>query len=1167
MRRVYIGFIVASLLFSILTSAETLVVNPSFEKGNNAPDGWTLDGTGAWTNGASDGVRAVAVSGNGEDMSVWKTGAIAFEPLTAYRLRFSARVLSGAGGCLVTGPAFCNRDITGTTGAWEHVSSIFVTADTIEPDKAYLKFGHWHWNGTAAFDRISLERVVPIYKKISDITLGEGESISGTAYKFLAPHDTESRNHSRPLTAYRGYFNTQRWVLGDGGYVTYRHRVGDRMQREAKVSATINWYKSGELIVEAGIDGISWREIARRAEKGEVAAAVPSDLLPAKDVWIRLRTQSTAKVGGTGDPGSLQVQIYTFSSVLDGVPLTAKGMTRFFGIRAMHPDLGITINDAGDMLPGGNNILTATIVNKGKSPITVTPCVTVTQRSVVSVTNAPAALPIGETVVRARYAIPGSGPAALTFALDGKPASILETEFYIPDLYSASYGETLTNTANGTVAVWWAQSGWRISEERPAPAARGAALVIRAAKNEADAAQIVIRPAKDLRGLTAVMCDLKGAKGVISPEHVDILAVRCVPVEIPTDTVGCAGNWPDPLMPITAPMNIAAGRNQPLWIRVRVPKTAAAGEYRGVLTLSAPGFSYNAPVIVTVYDFEFPDKVTCESAFGLGANRALTYHRLTNDAQKRIVYEKYLSNFSAHHISPYDPAALDPIKVTWKTAGGPRWEGGSFDTNEKHSGTSALVLRDEKNDANVSAKYSENIPIPDGGVKLRFRYKTDRPAHQFLVTFNHLDAGGKWMSGKNNDIKIEGSGEWRMFEQTISKFPAGAAAFKFNLMATLWSEKGTNTGTVWFDDISLTDVSTRDLLAPEASRCEMPTNHAAPEPVIDWSAWDAAMERAFSVHNFSSMRFPLQGLGGGTFFSRNEPSIAGFTEGTPQYAEAFKKYAGMVEQHLKEKGWLDKAYIYWFDEPDPKDYPFVMNGFNKIKENAPGLRRMLTEQVEDGLIGGPNLWCPVSSSYNHEAAEKQRAAGDHFWWYVCCSPKAPYATEFIDHPATDLRVWLWQTWQNKIEGVLVWESVYWTSDAAYPDRTKPQNPYLDPMAWVSGYDAKPGDKRPWGNGDGRFVYPPEAFFNSDGPVLDGPVDSIRWEMLRDGIEDYEYFVMLKRLIAEKGAKLSASERMRYEQLLVVPESISRSLTEFTTDPAPIEARRHELAKAIETLSR
>ena len=44
--------------------------------------------------------------------------------------------------------------------------------------------------------------------------------------------------------------------------------------------------------------------------------------------------------------------------------------------------------------------------------------------------------------------------------------------------------------------------------------------------------------------------------------------------------------------------------------------------------------------------------------------------------------------------------------------------------------------------------------------------------------------------------------------------------------------------------------------------------------------------------------------------------------------------------------------MYWFDEPDPKDYGFVMNGFARLAAAAPLLTRMLTEQPEVKLEGG-----------------------------------------------------------------------------------------------------------------------------------------------------------------------------------------------------------------------
>jgi hypothetical protein len=149
--------------------------------------------------------------------------------------------------------------------------------------------------------------------------------------------------------------------------------------------------------------------------------------------------------------------------------------------------------------------------------------------------------------------------------------------------------------------------------------------------------------------------------------------------------------------------------------------------------------------------------------------------------------------------------------------------------------------------------------------------------------------------------------------------------------------------------------------------------------------------------------------------------------------------------------------------------------------------------------------------------------------------------------------------------VLIWESTWWTSGAAYPET--PQNPYVDAMSWVDGYGTPRGEKRRWNVGDGRFLYPPKAATGTQAEaVLEGPVTSLRWEALRDGVEDYEYFALLKRMLAEKRGALKPADVAKVEALLQVPPSVSASLVAYTQDPAPLLARRLELARAIEALS-
>lgn len=344
----------------------------------------------------------------------------------------------------------------------------------------------------------------------------------------------------------------------------------------------------------------------------------------------------------------------------------------------------------------------------------------------------------------------------------------------------------------------------------------------------------------------------------------------------------------------------------------------------------------------------------------------------------------------------------------------------------------------------------------------------------------------------------------------------------------------------------------------------------ARRPAVEFSAFDRAAERYLGGagtpggRRFNSFLLPVEGLGGGTFHSRHPGAFGGHSAGTPEYEALLSQYLGQLEGHLRERGWLDAAYVYWFDEPEPKDYPFVVDVMARLKRHAPGLRRMLTEQPEKDLIGHVEIWCGLTPEWTPERVAERRAAGEEVWWYLCTGPRAPYVGIFVEHPALEMRLWPWQSWQYGVQGILVWQTNYWTSSAAFPDSL--QDPWRDPMSYVSGYDTPAGAKRFWGNGDGRFLYPPRRDPNAPGdPVVAPPISSIRWENLRDGIEDYEYLALLEELCRKRGPDDAAAREAR--NLLSVPEEISRDLTHFTKDPRVVLDRRRKIAEAIERLRR
>jgi hypothetical protein len=336
--------------------------------------------------------------------------------------------------------------------------------------------------------------------------------------------------------------------------------------------------------------------------------------------------------------------------------------------------------------------------------------------------------------------------------------------------------------------------------------------------------------------------------------------------------------------------------------------------------------------------------------------------------------------------------------------------------------------------------------------------------------------------------------------------------------------------------------------------------------IVDFSEFDKAASYYLDEVGFNAFMLPLEGMGGGTFYERYPGEFGGFKAGTPEYERLWGDYVRQIEAHLREKGWLDKAYVYWFDEPEPRDYEFVIEGMQRLKRHAPGIRRMLTEQPEPPLYGHVDLWCGLTPEWTREKAEERKKAGEEVWWYICTGPRAPYIGLFIEHPGVEMRLWGWQTWQYGIQGILIWETTWWTSPTAFPNSL--QNPWEDPMSYVSGYGVPQGTKQFWGNGDGRFLYPPRRDPNAQHPpAIEPPSPSIRWENLRDGVEDYEYFVLLQKQVERLRGKAPASLLKEAERLLEVPEHISKDLTHFTTDPRPLLEHRRKIARMIERLQK
>ena len=96
------------------------------------------------------------------------------------------------------------------------------------------------------------------------------------------------------------------------------------------------------------------------------------------------------------------------------------------------------------------------------------------------------------------------------------------------------------------------------------------------------------------------------------------------------------------------------------------------------------------------------------------------------------------------------------------------------------------------------------------------------------------------------------------------------------------------------------------------------------------------------------------------------------------------------------------------------------------------------------------------------------------------------------------------------------------------------------------------------NGDGTLVYP--------GP--DGALPTIRLKFLRDGLEDYEYLVLLKNTTGQvKEGRLHVADRNGWlkqaEELLKVDDAVCHSFSRYAKTGATLLEYREKIADLLD----
>ncbi len=215
------------------------------------------------------------------------------------------------------------------------------------------------------------------------------------------------------------------------------------------------------------------------------------------------------------------------------------------------------------------------------------------------------------------------------------------------------------------------------------------------------------------------------------------------------------------------------------------------------------------------------------------------------------------------------------------------------------------------------------------------------------------------------------------------------------------------------------------------------------------------------------------------------------------YNQNWFSYITAIQNYLTSLGYIDRAYYYFANEPqDQADYDAVAWYSRYLKSAAPNLKLMVSEEPKPQIFNHPDytsdsqidIWLPVLHHYDSATSfDRKKNHGEATWIYFLHGTRPPYYNPItLDHPGIESKFTGWFLWKYRIEGIAYYSLNKWSN-----------NPWTDPM----------NDHH---NGDLFMLYPPSQL-NADIPYGSNNhrfVPSIRFELMRDSLEDYEYFYVM-----------------------------------------------------------
>lgn len=195
------------------------------------------------------------------------------------------------------------------------------------------------------------------------------------------------------------------------------------------------------------------------------------------------------------------------------------------------------------------------------------------------------------------------------------------------------------------------------------------------------------------------------------------------------------------------------------------------------------------------------------------------------------------------------------------------------------------------------------------------------------------------------------------------------------------------------------------------------------------------------------------------------------------YRDFLKSFLPELKSFLDKERLLENSFFHLSDEPNHSDKHLAnyRAARQMLSSLAPWMKIM--DALSDISFARHHLTdIPVPSI---SVAPQFIEEGFPAWAYFCCGPRDNYLNRLLDTPLAKIRMSGWLLYRLRAQGFLHWGYNYW-----YKQQSRQM---IDPFTITDGL-AWPG----WAYGDTFIVY----------PGADGPIDSMRWEVFSESLQDY-----------------------------------------------------------------